>query len=557
MFLLFNEQSPKSQSLIDFIGKKIKETIFQSSYYSNWTIYVMTCYITEEGLNIFIKKLKEYLNEEGVINKIVILSDKQEWAKLFFFRKKYLLKKIRENANNMNLDIVILPVGESEKLFHAKSYALINNNSLEGFVISTSANLTQRGLTDNLELGLLVKDEKSIKNYLNLFSRIQEELVLTDKVKKELEILATAYSILSGGEFYYKTEVVETKHYVDLNKRGQELKKGRSTLASKKAVGNVINPKAESFRLIDFQEIKELLPSLVPDKFIDTYSINTQMGRWIPKEYHQSIVLRKEKYGQAYISFMRENYLNDDYLTKEKGILRDLVITELQDYREHDNQETGEDLLDYKSHSKDDYINNFINKCYQNIKDANLIDDDESVVKIFFNYLKIEEDLNRRSNKFIMDTYTQIINHISRLKKVSGVNKIIQDKKCYLEDLVNDENFIDNKFLNSNINKNGNNNFEQKEKLDMYEQIEKLTLDSTFSMLIAEKGDLKIITNCTFIKKEYKHSYSKKIYYSREGSNYSIDISNIKLFKAIQDRSNKSKTSSPSSNFLSNSSDFI
>ena len=538
MFLLFNEQSPKSLSLIDFIGQEIKEIISQSSYYSNWTIYVMTCYITEEGLNIFIKKLKEYLKEDGVINKIVILSDKQEWAKLFFFREKDLLNKIRKNTNNINLDIVVLPVGENEKLFHAKSYALINNDSLEGFVISTSANLTQRGLINNLEFGCLVKDKESIENYLNLFLYIQKELVLKDKVNEELKILAKAYLILNDGEFYYKAEVVETKHYVDLNKRGQELRKGRSTLASKKAVGNVINPKAESFRLIDFQEIKELLPSLVPDKFINTYSINTQMGRWIPKEYHQSIVLRKEKYEQAYISFMRENYLNEDDLNKEKEILRDSV-TELQGYSEHGNQEVGEDLIDYKSRNKDDYVSNFINKCYQNIKDADLIDDDKAIVKIFFDYLKIEENLNSRSNKFIVDTFAEIINHISELKKVSGINKIIQDKNHYLETLVSDENFIDNKFINSDLNENDIHDFQDSEGKDRYKQIEMLMVDSRFSMLIEEKDELKIIADCEFIKKESGYSYSeetekiKKIYYSQKGNNCSIDISNIKLFKIL------------------------
>ena len=64
MVFLFNQ--PKSELLISFIKDKINSTIEISKNKSGWTLYIMTCYITKNGLELLFANISGSSGFEGI-----------------------------------------------------------------------------------------------------------------------------------------------------------------------------------------------------------------------------------------------------------------------------------------------------------------------------------------------------------------------------------------------------------------------------------------------------------------------------------------------------------
>jgi hypothetical protein len=288
-------------------------------------------YITKDGLEDLFNCLETTLKQNN-INNIEILADKDEWAKILHGLED-LLKTFKQSLNKYELNISINPI-DYHKLFHAKSYALIHKNTCEGFLISTSANLTRRGLNYNLEFCNFTEDKDSIKQYFHLFQDAKVKFTLTSKKRKKLEKFAKAYTILSMGRFYYEKDVLETKCQIKLNDQGKKLINnkigGETSVASTEKEKNTV-----SYRLIDHVVIKDLLPPLVPTSVINSYSVDTLIGKWIPEYVHKIIQDRIDLYKNAYIKLIKEGYINDKYINHRKEKMR-IDITSLveKDYVE-------------------------------------------------------------------------------------------------------------------------------------------------------------------------------------------------------------------------------
>ncbi len=385
MVFLFNQ--PKSELLISFIKDKINSTIEISKNKSGWTLYIMTCYITKNGLELLFTSINEILQQNN-INKIEILADKKEWAKLFYFQKEGLLKYLKETFRfSEKLNINIKPVDCGSKLFHAKSYALIHDNEQEGFVITASANLTDNGLKDNLEFCNFSSDIASIKGYICLLQDIKEKFTLTKESEKELEDLAEAYTILSMGTFYTKKLEIETRCPLFLTQKGQEERSGKN-IGGDKAIKEETK-KTISYRLVDYITIKSLLPPIIPPTVISNYSIETQVGRWIPNSVSEFITERINKYKEAYISFMLSEYFNDEFFKSEKDYYSKTIRTELQ----NKGYMTFSEIEDEdNSHRNDDFKKQFIEEYINKLeKITNLHfpkQDNQSILNIFWNYKK-------------------------------------------------------------------------------------------------------------------------------------------------------------------------
>jgi hypothetical protein len=417
MVFLFNQ--PKSKSLTSFIQDKVNLTIRNKS---GWTLYIMTCYITISGLDdLFIALANSF--EQNKLIKVKILVDKDEWAKLFFFNKERVLKdlvkklkNINENVNISTSNISVKPV-ESDKLFHAKSFALINDN-FEGFIISTSANLTERGLSTNLEFGNFVQNSTDLnQQYVNLFSEIEKKsLVGNEQILRDI---AEAELILSMGVFYIQRNDIDT-----ICSRDKSEEAVKRTLR-RNGVNN--DSQSISYRLIDHIAIKKLLPPLIPSNLIKYYSIETIIGRWIPKEIDQIIEKRKNMYGDAYIDFMKYKYFNPESIKREKKMLTISIENNIKNREVKFNPEKI-DEEQFKNEFIDDCINKAIKaKFIQD--DYSFANDKDSVLNILFDYHKIEEiEFEEIPNNFKKVILKEIRNSIDG-KNLEGFNlkKIIHN----------------------------------------------------------------------------------------------------------------------------------
>ena len=102
---------------------------------------------------------------------------------------------------------LIFPISTT-KLFHAKAYALINcDNKIEqqyqGFGIVTSANLTNGGIHNNIEIGHVFDDNDSLKDLYNLFIDLKDNYLYNIIYNMQKD----SYSLEAEDEFFEKIPV--------------------------------------------------------------------------------------------------------------------------------------------------------------------------------------------------------------------------------------------------------------------------------------------------------------------------------------------------------------
>jgi hypothetical protein len=510
MIYLFNQ--PESESLISFIEDKVDFTIGNKS---GWTLYIMTCYITINGLdNLFVSLANSF--EQNKLVKVKILVDKDEWAKLFFFNKERVLKdrikklkNINKNVDINTSDISVKPVN-SDKLFHAKSFALINEN-FEGFIISTSANLTERGLNKNLEFGDFVQNSTDLnQQYVNLFSEIEEKALGGNE--KILRDIAEAELILSMGVFYTKINTLDTACSVDKSQNAIN----EDQTFRKKSLSD--NKQSISYRLVDHIAIKKILPPLVPSQLITHYSIETLIGRWIPHQINQLMIEeRTNEYLNAYIDFMTDRYFNPISIENEKEALKISI----------ENHIKKEEINTYDKKSR--FASLFIDECVIKMEKAGFInnsrDYNDSILGIFFDYRKLEEiefeDVPNNLKKAILK---EIKNSIKR-KKLNGYK--LKELILYTtkDDHLDSESF---KTKLDEIAKSFKN--EEEDRGAIENSIKNLREGDIFSALISYKKDNKnytIISGCIFDSHFYVNLDEKmrKRNLSLKAINYHFDDS--------------------------------
>jgi hypothetical protein len=556
MVFLFNQ--PKSKSLISFIKDKINSTIEISKNKSGWTLYIMTCYITKNGLELLFANISEILQQNN-INKIEILADKKEWAKLFYFQEKGLLKHLTETFRvSEKLNINIKPVDCRSKLFHAKSYALIHDSEQEGFVITASANLTDNGLKDNLEFCNFSSDIASIKGYICLLQDIKEKFTLSPESEKELQDLAEAYTILSMGTFYTKKLEIETRCPLFLTQKGQKERSGKN-IGGDKAIKEETK-KTISYRLVDYITIKSLLPAIIPPTVISNYSIDTPVGRWIPNSVSEFITERINKYKEAYISFMLSEYLNDEFFKSEKDYYSKTIETELQNkgymtFSEVENEDNSYRNDDFKKQFIEEYINKLEKMTNLHFPKQ----DDQSILNIFWNYKKdIDiEMLPTNTVILILSSMNQEIEKQSDVSKVKKKNSnrrtrdlnVLKTKVKQIGIELKDKNidFYDYKLFNK---------FAEEQCHRLNEIIDSLDKNNAFSAVISsnqEYGKFEIIFDC-IVKNIERNNFGfvdKIIYCSRNDISIKyLPRNNIELLHKIdkkkvisQDIDNMSKLS--------------
>lgn len=110
-----------------------------------YTFFIASCYFTPRSASYLIGDI---ITANINVNSVEIYIDKKEALKI---GKEVLRLWLTRINDRYEFEINLYPV-DTPKLFHVKAYSLITKNSedsLDGIIVSGSANLTGAGLTSN------------------------------------------------------------------------------------------------------------------------------------------------------------------------------------------------------------------------------------------------------------------------------------------------------------------------------------------------------------------------------------------------------------------------
>ncbi len=319
MPVLLNDST--GHSLLSIIEEQIK--LFGKDINSRWIFYAMTCYCKQEASETLLKKLQELIG-----NKLFgfhLLIDKDEYFKESLYLDSFMVH-LRGITQLPIEDISLTPISaKNNKLFHAKSYALINYNhknsdDYEGFAIVTSANLTNSGLERNLEIGQVFDTKDSLRQFYDIFHNLKNNYTLSQQELSKRKEFHQAFNFLLSGSFYHQWQ---QKHLVDLRfrlKLSDEEKKKRRDITGKpeRYLGYDSDQENESFSKdpIDVESFFEKFPKPIPDKLLGRYSIDTLLGRWVPNKISNLLENELNNMSNIYINLLQKNIADkmDQYL---------------------------------------------------------------------------------------------------------------------------------------------------------------------------------------------------------------------------------------------------
>jgi hypothetical protein len=400
MPILFNESD--SKSLSNFIKEKVTQA--SSLDENEWVFYAVTCYFNPDVMINLIGDIKKILDDTFL--EIHLLVDANEWIKQPLTISNFI-KIVSQKLDLEIRQIYLTPIACPSKLFHAKSYALISSkqglkSDYNGFVLVTSGNFTQSGLTNNVEIGQIVYDHNSLDQFVKLFFKLKDKYALSPQKQAEQQKFQSASQFLTQGTFYHKwhhslglelrlpLSDKEIKRLSDLvNNEETREKMEDSTVHELQSITQ--NP-------IKLQSIFDICPKPIPGDFWRNYSIDTLLGQWVPNE----------------ISHLIENEVN---LTKE--IFKDLIqeisssekieqyYTKLQDFVERKLKEEVIELDVYNPTP----VQTWRNKVKRVLNDPNLLNTFicgyESI-----EFTKLERDLVFKVYQRIKDFYYRPSSHL-------------------------------------------------------------------------------------------------------------------------------------------------
>lgn len=410
MPILFNE--PDSDSLLNFI----KEQVTQASriYEKEWVFYAITCYFNPDVMINLIFDIKKILDD--TLSEVHLLVDADEWVKQPITISNFINIVYQKLGYLEIREISLTPIACRNKLFHAKSYALISSKPVlkrddyNGFALVTSGNFTKSGLTDNVEIGQIVYDQNSLDEFVELFLNLKHKYALSPQQEAEQQKFQSASQFLAQGKFYHTWHPsLDLKFRLTLSvKEKERLYELANNEETRKKIEDFTLNKIQSITKdpINLKSIFNICPKPIPGNFWGTYSIDTLLGQWVPNEISQLI----------------EDEVN---LTKE--IFKDLIqeisnpekikeyYTTLQDFV---NRKFTEKVIEFDSNNLL-AVNTWRKTIYRILNDKNLLNificDYETI-----EFSKLEPDLLFKVYQRIKDFYYKPGFHI-------GVGKLFAE----------------------------------------------------------------------------------------------------------------------------------
>ncbi|MGB3640558.1 MAG: hypothetical protein WBA39_23735, partial [Rivularia sp. (in: cyanobacteria)] len=368
MPILLNENN--SNTLLTVIEKQFEYIASEYSEYE-WIFYGITCYFKREAAKELAKKIYNATNSR--LSGFHILIDKNEWLKECF-DLDCLIDDICKITNLPTKAISFTPIApKGSKLFHAKSYGLINSNhniikDYRGCAIITSANLTKAGISKNVEIGQIIFDRNSLEDFYNILLHLKKEYSLSEEeivdIKKAHQEFQTAIRVLSMGSFYHQWK---QKHKIDLRFRlilsAEEIEKRKKKIdESRRYIGYESDNGAKSISRdpIDIQAFFNKFPKPIPEKFLGYYGVDTLLGKWVPNKISDLIENKLNYITDIYLQLLKEK-LNQEL----NGCLEQLEWD--LDHFKH------EEIIDRTDQHNNEAISKWTDKIKNIIKDKNLL----------------------------------------------------------------------------------------------------------------------------------------------------------------------------------------
>ena len=420
MATLFNVDN---QSFLDFIEYHTRKLSKINSY----RFYAMTCYFKQDATEQLAESIHAILGNS--LCEFHLLIDINEYCEELLDIDSFIAdleKKTRLSSKNIS----ITPISPSPKpLFHAKGYALINCDHrseayYQGFGIITSANLTNGGIYNNIEIGHIFDDNDSLRDFYNIFMNLKNnytipEQELEERLQKQRKS-QKAVNLFLLGNFYHQWQ---QKHLIDLRftlKLSTEAKKRRKNQANEvdsklKKLGYNLEEEdtdTRSKKPIDIEDFFKLFPKTIPDSknMLRICSIDTLLGKWIPDKISDLIELELDLSTDIYINILQK-HLQKNMSNYEKEL-----------------QSNIEELKDNKIINPNDEKNRkAISKWKERITK---ISEDENLLRLLlWTYEKIPISLKSiQDPNLILTLYDRLTEFYNDNQTRQGVGGILSDK---------------------------------------------------------------------------------------------------------------------------------
>lgn len=433
MPILFNQFG--STSLLNFV--KIEVAKAKSTKRDGWCFYAITCYFNPQMAKELITGIQQELGSQ--LSEVHILIDIQEWIKISIDRNDFI-NQISKTTNLPNTNISFIPISYNSKLFHAKSYALVNSeiiltpNTDNGFAIVTSGNLTKSGFTANIEIGQVIRDPSSLGEFVSIFYYLKNNYSVSKEKEAEHREFQLAVQFLTKGKFYHIWHpsfdlifrlTLSSKEKKRLYKlaNNEETQKKLKDFAIKEIKTITKDP-------INIKSIFEIYPKPIPKNLWRMFSIDTLLGQWVPFEISELIDKEIEESIEIF-----------EPIFQEFGSDR-----KLKEYSEH--------LENYvKEKFEENFIDNFdisnLSALQAWSRRSKRFFADKNILKAFIcKYEKINFSVNNMERDLIMDIYQRIkafyyepANHIGLGKSLAKLNtdsndfRVVENDQNYLKEI--------------------------------------------------------------------------------------------------------------------------
>jgi hypothetical protein len=357
MATLFNGDN---QSFLDFIEEHTQKLSKINSY----KFYAMTCYFKQEATEKLAKSIKGILGNR--LSEFHILIDKDEYCKELLDIN--FIDELEKITGLPSKNISITPISPT-KLFHGKAYGLINYENkneyqYQGFAIVTSANLTNSGLENHIEIGHIFDDNNSLRDFYNIFINLKNnyritEQELEERLQKQRELVKKqeeckkVVNLLSLGMFYHKWEQkhqIDLRFIIKLSKYAKERIKNEgndnevSTILKEKGFDEQKKQLNRTKKPIDIKDLFKLFPEVIPDDILGISSIDTLLGKWIPNRISSLIEKEVDEKTNIYINILQKHLEENlkDYLKELDSLIEEFNKKNIIDRNDEDNRKATE-----------------------------------------------------------------------------------------------------------------------------------------------------------------------------------------------------------------------
>jgi hypothetical protein len=359
-------------------------------------VYAITCYIDFPAAFELARVASKALRAAGAtLGKFTLLYDVREWAKQRSTTEANTRAALQRILKLDGDNVVVDPVSFPNQLMHSKAYAVVTRRPQEkgkrtGFVITTSGNLTQRGLgldsDNNVELAHVSRETEDLDSIVNVAKRLRQSVVSAQQRLRQ-DTFLFAIRLLSSGDFYHRWSgnlKSEVRFRLQLSEAGKKLgAQARGIFRDRGYEGDTESVSSDPLRM---ERVFSRIPKPLPPEFIRMFTVDTVLGRWMPAEISELVKVRLDRDA--------EPYLNEVRRLTAPGSLR-ACIAKLR-----------EDVAELRSARVIEGAGDVVDSWEEKVR--RLRENDALVKRIVFSLERLEEPLAEMDRTLIVQTYESL-----------------------------------------------------------------------------------------------------------------------------------------------------